>query len=275
MTYDARGAASGIGFGLSERFGATGMAVVMADVERPALERAAATLSAAGHEVLAVPTDVSRRVEVDALRDAAVREYGAVHILCNNAGVGGPHEPVWTTSEEDWAWDLGVNLGGVVHGVSAFMPVLLAQPAAHIVNTSSIFGVFAGALGPYGVSKHAVTAFSETLYFDLREERANVGVSVLCPGAVKTNFGTSDRNRPGDLPARRATDAVERGAAARARVDRLAAAAMEPSEVAGIVVDGIRSGRFYLLTSSNRNGAVRRRGEEVLSGGPPSPPIPS
>jgi len=268
------GAASGIGFGLSERFAAEGMAVVMADVERPALERAAAALSGAGHQVLAVPTDVSRREEVEALRDAALRAYGAVHVLCNNAGVGGPHDPLWTISQEDWAWVLGVNLWGVVHGVSAFMPVLLEQPAAHIVNTSSIFGVFAGALGPYGVSKHAITAFSETLYFNLRDEGAKVGVSVLCPGAVKTNFGTSERNRPADLPGPVDAVATERATAARERFDRLAAAGMEPSEVAGIVVDGIRRGRFYLLTSANRNEAVRRRGEEVVSGGPPSPPFP-
>lgn len=266
------GAASGIGFGLSERFAAEGMAVVMADVERPALEAAAARLSAAGHEVLAVPTDVARREEVEALRDEALREYGAVHVLCNNAGVGGPHDPLWAVSEDDWGWVLGVNLWGVIHGVRAFMPVLLAQPAAHIVNTSSIFGVFAGALGPYGVSKHAITALSETLYFDLRGEGANVGVSVLCPGAVKTNFGASDRNRPADLPPSPVTGAAERAAESRERFDRLAAAGLAPSAVAGIVVDGIRSGRFYLLTSSNRNDAVRRRGDEVVAG-LPSPPF--
>jgi NAD(P)-dependent dehydrogenase (short-subunit alcohol dehydrogenase family) len=268
------GAASGIGLGLSERFAAEGMTVVMADIERPALEAAASKLSAAGGEVLAVPTDVSRSDEVDALRDEALRAYGAVHVLCNNAGVGGPHDPLWTIAEGDWAWVLGVNLWGVVHGVRSFMPVLLEQPAAHVVNTSSIFGVFAGALGPYGISKHAITALSETLYFNLREVGANVGVSVLCPGAVKTNFGTSDRNRPADLPPLASTRAAERAAASKEQFDRLAAAGMEPAEVADIVVEGIRSSRFYLLTSSNRNEAVRRRGEEVIAGGPPAPPFP-
>ncbi|MGH8982106.1 MAG: SDR family NAD(P)-dependent oxidoreductase [Acidimicrobiales bacterium] len=268
------GAASGIGYGLSERFAAEGMSVVMADVERPALEAAAATLSAAGGEILAVPTDVSSGAQVDALRDAALRAYGGVHVLCNNAGVGGPHDPLWTIPEGDWEWVLGVNLWGVVHGVRAFMPVLLEQSAAHVVNTSSIFGVFAGALGAYGVSKHAVTAYSETLYFDLRAQEANVGVSVLCPGAVRTNFGTSDRNRPASLPPLEATDAAERAAESRERFDRLAAGGMEPAEVAGIVVDGVRAGRFYLLTSENRHEAVRRRGDEVAEGGPPTRPFP-
>lgn len=267
------GAASGIGFGLSERFAREGMSVVMADVERPALEAAAQQLSAAGHAVLAVPTDVSKRDEVERLREETLRAYGAVHVLCNNAGVGGPHDPIWTVPEGEWSWVLGVNLWGVIHGVRTFLPVLADQPAAHIVNTSSIFGVFAGALGPYGVSKHAVAAYSETLYFDLRKEGTNVGVSVLCPGAVKTNFGSSDRNRPADLPPQPSAVAA-RAEASREQFDRLAAAGMEPAEVAGIVVDGIRSGRFYILTSSNRDDAVRRRGEEIVAGGPPAPPFP-
>ena len=268
------GAASGIGLGLSERLAAEGMAVVMADVERRALEGAAAKVGASGGKVLAVPTDVSHAEEVDALRDEALRAYGAVHLLCNNAGVGGPHDPLWTIPEGDWEWVLGVNLWGVIHCLRAFMPVLLDQAAAHVVNTSSIFGVFAGALGPYGVSKHAVTALSETLYFNLREVGATVGVSVLCPGAVKTNFGTSDRNRPADLPPPVRTRAGELAAASMERFDRLAAAGLEPAEVADIVVEGIRSSRFYLLTSSNRDDAVRRRGEEVVAGGPPTPPFP-
>jgi NAD(P)-dependent dehydrogenase (short-subunit alcohol dehydrogenase family) len=186
------GAASGIGLGLAERFAAEGMRVVMADVEEPALATAAARLAADGAAVLPVVTDVADLAAVEALRDSALSTYGAVHVVCNNAGVGGPHGPVWECPPGEWDWVLGVNLGGVINGVRAFMPVLLEQEAAHVLNTSSIFGVFAGALGPYGISKHAVTALTETLYFNLRSRGVtHVGVSVLCPGAVRTNFGTS------------------------------------------------------------------------------------
>jgi NAD(P)-dependent dehydrogenase (short-subunit alcohol dehydrogenase family) len=245
----------------------------MADVEEPALSKAASGLKGNGASVLPVVTDVADRAAVEALRDAAVSAFGAVHVVCNNAGVGGPHGPLWECPPGEWDWVLGVNLGGVINGVRSFMPLLLEQDAAHMVNTASIFGVFAGALGPYGVSKHAVVALTETLYFNLRSAGAtNVGVSVLCPGAVRTNFGTSGRNRPTWAGPAAASSAAEKVSAD--QFDRLVLAGASPAEVAGIVVDGIRSSRFYILTSAKRNTAVLRRGEEIVSGGPPSPPFP-
>ena len=266
------GAASGIGLGLCERFAAEGMRVVMADVEEPALREAAARLSGQGAQVLPVPTDVSVPDQVTALREEAVRAFGAVHVLCNNAGVGGPHDPLWLVSRGDWEWVLGVNLGGVINGVRAFVPLLLEQDAAHIVNTASVFGIFAGALGPYGISKHAVVALSETLHFQLRELGAPVGVSVLCPGAVRTRFGSSARNRPARFGPSRSSGAAER--ASEERFQRLSAAGAEPAEVAALVVEAIRGSRFYILTSSNRNDAIRRRGADIVAGGPPAPPFP-
>ena len=266
------GAASGIGLGLSERFAAEGMSVVMADVEAPVLHEAAGKLSGRGATVLPVVTDVSSTEQVEALRDEAVSAFGAVHVLCNNAGVGGPTGALWLVPEGDWEWVLGVNLGGVINGIRAFVPLLLEQDAAHIVNTASIFGVFAGALGPYGISKHAIVALSETLHFQLRALGSRVRVSVLCPGAVRTNFGTSARNRPAEAGPALAAGEAERTSAERFR--QLALTGREPSEVAGITVDAIRAGRFYILTSSNRNEAVRRRAEEILAGDPPAPPFP-
>jgi len=266
------GAASGIGLGLCERFAAEGMRVVMADVEEPPLRKAAARLHDQGASVLPVPADVSRAEQVEALREEAVRAFGAVHVLCNNAGVGGPHGPLWLVPPGDWEWVLGVNLWGVINGIRAFVPVLLEQEAAHIVNTASVFGAFAGALGPYGISKHAVVALSETLHFQLREQGAGVGVSVLCPGAVRTRFGSSARNRPARFGPTQTAGAAERGSAE--RFDRLTAAGAEPAEVAALVVEAIRSSRFYVLTSSNRDDAIRRRGEEIVAGGPPEPPFP-
>jgi NAD(P)-dependent dehydrogenase (short-subunit alcohol dehydrogenase family) len=189
---------------------------------------------------------------------------------------GGPHGPLWECPPAEWDWVLGVNLNGVMNGVRAFMPVLLSQDAGHLVNTSSIFGVFAGTLGPYGVSKHAVTALTETLYFNLQSAGvAHVGVSVLCPGAVRTNFGTSARNRPAwagpAAPGEAGAAEAERASAE--RFDQLAVLGASPAEVAGMVLDGIRSRRFYILTSDNRHGAVLRRGGEVVAGGPPTAPV--
>jgi NAD(P)-dependent dehydrogenase (short-subunit alcohol dehydrogenase family) len=272
------GAASGIGLGLAERFAAEGMSVVMADVEEPALAKAAAGVAAriatAGGDaaVLPVVTDVADRAAVDALRDAALSAFGAVHVVCNNAGVGGPHGPLWECPPGEWDWVLRVNLDGVMNGVRAFMPVLLEQDAGHLLNTSSIFGVFAGTLGPYGVSKHAVTALTETLHFNLLFLGVtHVGVSVLCPSAVRTNFGTSARNRPAWAGPAMIRDEAEQAAAE--RFDQLSVLGASPAEVAAMVVDGIRSRRFYILTSDNRHEPVLRRGQEIVAGGPPAPPV--
>ena len=269
------GAASGIGLGLAERFVAEGMRVVMADVEEPALSAAREAVAAAAKDperVRSVVTDVSRLEDVEALRDRTLDAFGAVHVVCNNAGVGGSTEPMWEIPVGEWEWVLGVNLWGVIHGVRTFLPVLLDEGEGHVVNTASIFGAFAGALGPYGVSKHAVVALTEALHFQLVERQAPIGLSVLCPGAVKTNFGTSARNRPASAgPVRPLTPEQKELQAFMANLTETAG--RPPSEVAGIVVEGIRSGRFYLLTSENRNEAVRRRAEEILDGRPPAPPM--
>jgi NAD(P)-dependent dehydrogenase (short-subunit alcohol dehydrogenase family) len=248
------------------------MHVVMADVEEPALAKAAAELAGAGASVLPVVTDVSDRVAVGALRDAALSAFGAVHVVCNNAGVGGSHGPLWECPPGEWDWVLGVNLDGVMNGVRTFMPVLLEQDAAHLLNTSSVFGVFAGTLGPYGVSKHAVTALTETVYFNLRSLGVtHVGVSVLCPGAVRTNFGSSARNRPASAgPAAPGGESEQESAA---RFDELAKLGASPAEVAERVVNGIRSRRFYILTSDNRHEPIIRRGQEIAAGTPPARPV--
>lgn len=258
------GAASGIGFALSERFAAEGMRVVMADIEEPALAEAADLLAGRGAEVLPVPTDVARDDQVDALRDRALEAFGAVHVVCNNAGVSGIGRPVWEMTKRDWEWVLGVNLWGVINGVRAFVPVLLEQDAGHVVNTASLAGVTTGILGPYSVTKHGVVALSEGLHFQLAQRGASVGVSVLCPGWVRTRIGESDRNRPADIEPARALDPDIAES-----LRNLLESGMEPSAVAGHVVDGIRAGRFYLLTHPEMSDGIRRRAEEVLAGGPP------
>jgi NAD(P)-dependent dehydrogenase (short-subunit alcohol dehydrogenase family) len=265
------GAASGIGLALSRRFAAEGMAVVLADVEEPALAAAAAELADQGARVRAVVTDVSDAAQVDALRDSALDAFGAVHVLCNNAGVGGPHGLLWEVSRGDLEWVLGVNTWGVLNGIRSFVPVLLEQDAAHVVNTASIFGVFAGTLGIYGPSKHTVVALSEALHLQLREVGARVGVSVLCPGAVATRIGSSARNRPASAGPPSTDRDVDVESVA--RMDALLEAGRPPAEVAGLVVDAIADGRFYVLTASNRNDAVRARAEGIIAGTPPEPPL--
>jgi len=253
------------------RFAGEGMRVVMADVERPALAEAAQVLAGRGAEVLPVPTDVSRQEQVDALRDRALEAFGAVHLVCNNAGVTGLGRPLWEMTRPEWDWVLGVNLWGVINGVRAFVPVLLEQEAAHVVNTASVAGLVSGGLGAYSVTKHAVVALSESLLLQLQQRQARVGVSVLCPGWVRTRILDADRNRPAELgPPPAADPAVEM---AREMVRQMVDSGIDPAQVAGTVVDGIRTGRFYLLTHPEMNDAIRRRADAVVAGEPPGPAL--
>ncbi len=192
------GAASGIGYALAERFAQEGMRVVLADIEKDALAAAEARLSQHDKRVLAVVTDVSKAESVEALAQKTLDAFGAVHIVCNNAGVGNPAVPIWENTLADWQWVLGVNLWGVVHGIRTFVPILLRQgEPGHVVNTASMAGLTSTArLGIYCASKHAVVAISETLHAELAAINSAVKVSVLCPSFVKTNIADSSRNRP-------------------------------------------------------------------------------
>ena len=261
------GAASGIGYGLAERFCAEGMRVVLADVQADALEEAEGRLREAGGEVLAVETDVSQPAEVDRLRDRTLDAYGAVHLLCNNAGVVSPGV-VWEATPEDWDWVIGVNLLGAVNGVRSFMPELLEQAEAHVVNTASMAGLITGMLGSYSVTKQALVGFTESLYWSLlMRGAANVGVSVLCPGWVRTRISDAGRNRPA-----RAGPAAETNAAMKAAEEsmrQLVESGTEPSEIAAKVVEAIRENRFYVLTHPEMKGSVQARLEDILGGGPP------
>ena len=253
------GAASGIGLAMSRRAAAEGMAVVMADVEEQALKAAADILHAEGAEVLPVVTDVSEAASVDALRDAALARFGAVHLVHNNAGVSASG-PLWTVPEEDWRWVLGVNLWGVVHGIRAFVPLLVAQGEGHVVNTASLAGLVAPAfMGVYNATKHAVVAISETLHKDLEVAGAPVGVSVLCPGFVRTGIGDSDRNRPAWAP----PPVTEAGALL--DVGRqLVAAGIDPGLVADAVFAAVQADRFYVFTHPETKPAVAVRMKDIL-----------
>src|SRR5690242_9962377 len=185
------GGASGIGLGLARRFGRAGMKVVLGDVEAPALDSALAELRDLGVEAQGVACDVTDPAQMDALARAALDAHGAVHVFCNNAGVGGGGLS-WEMPLSTWQWVLGVNLWGVIHGIRTFVPILHEQDEAHIVNTASVAGlVGAPFMGPYNASKHAVVAMSETLHHEFALTGARARVSVLCPGWVNTGIANS------------------------------------------------------------------------------------
>lgn len=260
------GAASGIGRALAERFCGLGMRVVLADVEAPALEKTTSELRDAGASVLPVVTDVSDGDAVDRLADAAEAEFGAVHLLCNNAGVGGGG-PIAQLTTTDWQWVLGVNLWGVIHGLRAFLPRMLASgEEGHVVNTASVAGLVAGPMmGPYNASKFAVVAISETLRAEMALSDAPIGVSVLCPSWVSTNIADAVRNRPESLggPAAQAGVGDE---TMRQMIRDVIASGMAPADVAAKVEEGVRANRLHILTDDAFLPNVEARMRAILTG---------
>jgi NAD(P)-dependent dehydrogenase (short-subunit alcohol dehydrogenase family) len=263
------GAASGIGRGLADRFAAEGMSVVLADVEEAPLSAAEREMRDAGATVMAVRTDVSKAGDVQALADETVKRFGGVHIVCNNAGVGGGALS-WMESVEDWQWVLGVNLWGVIHGVRSFVPLMLqGGDEGHIVNTASLAGLMPGGAGAsYTTSKFAVVGLSEALHYELMfASGGKVAVSVLCPGATDTCIIDSGRNRPGGPP-----DMPQAGTPEAAGLDfvrQVLRAGQSPAQVAQQVFDAIVAQRFYVLTHPEHNGIITRRAEAMLAGTAP------
>jgi NAD(P)-dependent dehydrogenase (short-subunit alcohol dehydrogenase family) len=267
------GAASGIGRAIATHCIQEGMKVVLADVQLEALTKTEASMRASGATVLAVQTDVSLATDIEALAQKTLEAFGAVHLLCNNAGVG-TAAAIWESTIADWEWVIGVNLWGVIHGVRVFVPIMLEQDVeCHIVNTASLAGLISGpGLGAYKVTKHAVVTLSETLYHELAERGAKVKVSVLCPGTVSTRIMESARNRPGHFPA---TAPLDPASGARWEALRKGVAAGMPAEqVADAVFDAIHRDQFYILTHPEGKDYVRMRMEHILQGRIPTPPEP-
>jgi len=251
------GGASGIGFAMARAFGAAGMQVMLADVEAPALETAVAELQSRQVRAEGLICDVSDRAAVARLAQAAQAQFGNVHILCNNAGVGGGG-PVATASANTWDWVLGVNLHGVIHGLEAFLPAMLAHgEPGHIVNTASMAGLISPpGMAPYNATKMAVVGISEAMFVELQGE--NIGVSVLCPGWVRTGIADSSRNRPEDLADTAPAQTAQQEAMSemiRGAID----AGMDPDRVAARVMEAIGDGELYILTHLDMRAAVEER----------------
>jgi NAD(P)-dependent dehydrogenase (short-subunit alcohol dehydrogenase family) len=271
------GAASGFGKAFAEMGAGLGMKLVLADIQADALEATVAELRARGASVIGLRTDVSQATQVQALADAAVAEFGAVHLLFNNAGVlaGGL---VWENSEKDWDWVLGVNVRSVIHGVRIFTPLMLEAAAhdpdyeGHIINTASMAGLLnAPTLGAYNLTKQAVVSLSETLYHDLALVSCQVHCSVLCPYFVSTGISLSARNRPNDL--------ANAGAPTRSQAAALAqnqkatgAAKVSAQQIAHLTFEAVRQRNFYIYSHPHAMGSVRERFDAVVEQrNPPDP----
>lgn len=272
------GAASGFGREFASIGARLGMRLVLADVQQDALDRAGEELAAQGASVLTVRCDVRQGEQVQALADAAMARFGAVHLVFNNAGVGSGGL-VWENSVADWEWVLGVNLWGVIHGVRVFTPLMLecakSDPdyAGHIVNTASMAGLLNPPnMGVYNVSKHAVVSLSETLYHDLQLIGAPIGASVLCPYFVPTGISKSDRNRPADVGAAAAPTASQ--LAAQAVMEKaVSSGKVTAAEVAERTFEAIGADRFYIYSHPQALGNVQTRMEDILQQRNPSDPF--
>ena len=265
------GAASGLGRSMALAFAGEGMDLALADVDEVNLSTVQEEVMAKGVRAITLKVDVSQAAQVEGLRDQALTRLGGVHVVCNNAGVS-PLGAVWENSVADWQWILGVNLWGVIHGVRAFAPHLIAQDEGHIVNTASVAGLISPpGSGAYNVTKHAVVALSETLQHDLRERNSRVGVSVLCPAYVPTRITESERNRPRELAAsEKSKETLAREAMLKKAVT---SGKVSADQVARAVVAAIKDERFYILTHPRIKGAIQARMEDILQGRAPRNPM--
>jgi NAD(P)-dependent dehydrogenase (short-subunit alcohol dehydrogenase family) len=259
------GAASGLGRAMALAFADEGMDLALGDVSDLSLVEV--ETKSKGVQVSAMRVDVSKEADVQKFCDS----LKSVHLVCNNAGVAVPGA-AWENSVDDWRWILGVNLWGVIHGVRAFAPRLIAQDEGHIVNTASVAGLISPpASAAYNVTKHAVVTLSESLYHDLRERDSRVGVSVLCPAYVPTGIADSERHRPaGSRPGQFSEKTKEKQANMRKAV---ASGRLSADDVARAVVAAVKAQRFYVLTHPKIKGAIRARMEDILEERPPRNPL--
>ncbi len=274
------GAGSGIGRALALALAGRGCKIVLADVEAKPLSEVEDAVKALGVEALAVETDVGNAESMAALANATIAQFGATHILCNNAGVGGGGL-IKNQQLVDWKWLIDVNLWGVIHGLQYFLPHLIQADEAHIVSTASVAGLYSlPGLGPYNATKYGVVAIMETLYVEMAQDNeSNIDVSVLCPGVVNTNIASAHRNRPPSLRRERASpssgkenrdhnEANKRNAAIAAALKT----GKDPAEIAEIVIEAVAERRFWILSHQEHLQDVRERNEALHGLVNPTPP---
>jgi len=281
------GGASGIGLGMARAFGRAGMNVVLADIEEKAAKAAAERLASEQIKATPIICDVADRGSVRAAALEAIAAYGKVHVVCNNAGVGGPSGMIGVAKPGEWDWVIDVNLKGVVHGVETFVPLIKSHgEGGHIVNTASLAGLISGpGLEPYNATKHAVVTMSETWRIQLAP--AEIGVSVLCPGVVRTNIIEGRRNRQARYTTEGTSDSAAQILGSGAR--EMIAQGLDPDIVGELVVEFVRANEPYIITDPRWRPYVERRFAAILAGFeaaeksqalkaakhlPPMPPVP-
>ena len=262
------GAASGIGRALAGRFAAAGLHVVLADVDVAALDVAAAEVAEQGVDTLAVVTDVSRAESVEALAQATIDRFGAVRVVCNNAGVVGRGD-AWTGPLAQWEWTMGVNFYGVVNGIRAFLPHLVLGGGGAIANTASIAGLMPGFSAAYDASKHAVVAVTEDLYNDMQAANLGVSVHVVCPGWVRTNLMDAERNWPTELGA--TGEPMAGSEVLLGHVSRAISEGLTPAAVADAVHDAVLADRFWVIPHDDFFALAVQRWERMAQRLDPEP----
>ena len=260
------GAARGIGYQIAARLGREGMRVVIADIDGAKLAQAEHELHSRRVEAVAVPVDVSDFADIDRLPRVALSAFGRIDVVCRNAGVNAAHVPSWEIALDDWDWILGPNVWGVLNGIQAFVPRMLAQERAgheggHIVITSSNGALrMRDSSGPYPITKHFVLSAAESLYHDLKAAGSELRVSALLPGAIRTQEAMARRGAPRLARTDDQQDAENRR--------------MPPEQVAEIVLGALLEPRFYILTHPERShGLVRARLESIIEDGDPTPAV--
>ena len=270
------GAASGIGLAAAERFLKAGMKVVIADIDADSIDKQVSRLKSEGHPVKGKVTDVTSESSVRELAEFTQSKFGNIHILFNNAGIGGgaaDDKSLWEASISDWKWVLDINVWGVIHGIRVFTPLMLAHgQEGHIINTASKAGLTFGT-SLYSTSKHTVLALTEALYVQLKQANSNLAVSVLCPGAVNTNLNSnSNRIRSVDTHANETSNLSNQDKSFQTTnfmstyqntVQTRMAAGLEPAEMAEILMQGLESGDFYILPNRLEDAGVKERFKSI------------
>ena len=251
------GGASGIGLGIARAFASRGMKLVIADLDSNALADAVKEFEASGVSVVGRICDVSKLEEVEALAETAVEAYGAVHVMCNNAGVGIPTS-ARKMKLEDWKWIMDVDLWGPIYGVKVFLPIIEEQSEGHICSTSSMAGLISGQMmGAYNVAKHGVVALMTAVERELRAKKSNIPASVLCPGPINTNISRhSVEFRPGK--AKPKADGEKAGKLAK-NIQASLEQGMDPDEVGELVAQAIAEDKFWILTHPRWAKAVQKQ----------------